>query len=481
MIKSLTLGSLFDGIGAFPLAGKHAGITPIWASEIEPFPIRVTSKRIPEMKYYGDIRNLCGDELEPVDIITMGSPCVNLSVAGKREGIHSGQSSLFFEAVRVIKEMRVSTNGTHPRWIAWENVQSALSCTGGNAFREILESLVRIKEPKANVPMSETGKWLPAGEIMGDHYSIAWRVLDAASGFGVPQRRRRIFLVVDLDGHRAGAVLFESEGLSGYTPQGQQARQGNTGGAAAGVGTRGSDDGGAVAFEPGLLRRMGRHMWQETAGTIRADAGDNAMAVAMLHTPKAYSIGSDQSKGMLSDNPRMSIYQADISRTLDCTGTSAACNQDGITVVAPVYAVGRAAYSQGASSDFNISVKKEQAQTLTGEGPGAVVVPDGAEYIARRLVPSECCALMGFPQGWTENLGTDAPTDDEVNEWIGVFQAWYRAQGKETWTPGPNRIRKWLHDPQTDSAEYKAYGNSLVVPCAAFVLAGIVWAEEMEG
>ena len=111
MSKTLTLGSLFDGIGGFPFAGKQAGITPIWASEIEPFPIRVVEKRIPEIKHYGDVHTLNGDELEPVDVLTFGSPCQNLSVAGKRTGLEGKQSSLFFEAIRIIREMREKTNG----------------------------------------------------------------------------------------------------------------------------------------------------------------------------------------------------------------------------------------------------------------------------------------------------------------------------------------------------------------------------------
>ena len=126
MNRKLTLGSLFDGIGGFPLAGKMAGIVPVWASEIEPFPIRVTEKRLPEMKHCGDVHGLNGADLEPVDIITFGSPCQNLSVAGKRAGLHGEQSSLFFEAVRIITEMRRSTNGQYPRWAVWENVPYVL-------------------------------------------------------------------------------------------------------------------------------------------------------------------------------------------------------------------------------------------------------------------------------------------------------------------------------------------------------------------
>ena len=147
MRRPLTLGSLFDGIGGFPLAGKLAGMRPVWASEIEPFPIRVTEKRLPWMKHYGNIFSLRGAGLEPVDVVTFGSPCQDLSIAGKREGLCGGRSSLFFEAVRVIREMREATNGKYPRWAVWENVPGALPSHDGEDFRQVLESLIRIKDP----------------------------------------------------------------------------------------------------------------------------------------------------------------------------------------------------------------------------------------------------------------------------------------------------------------------------------------------
>ena len=147
MRRPLTLGSLFDGIGGFPLAGKLAGMRPVWASEIEPFPIRVTEKRLPGMKHYGNIFSLRGAGLEPVDVVTFGSPCQDLSIAGKREGLGGGRSSLFFEAVRIIREMREATDGKYPRWAVWENVPGALSSHDGEDFRQVLESLIRIKDP----------------------------------------------------------------------------------------------------------------------------------------------------------------------------------------------------------------------------------------------------------------------------------------------------------------------------------------------
>lgn len=144
----LTLGSLFDRSGGFPLAAKLSGIKPVWASEIEPFPIRVTTKRIPEMIHVGSITEIHGDELLPVDIITFGSPCQNLSMAGNREGLSGQKSSLFFEAIRIIKEMRNKTNGKYPRFILWENVAGAFSSNSGKDFREVLQQILKwLKNP----------------------------------------------------------------------------------------------------------------------------------------------------------------------------------------------------------------------------------------------------------------------------------------------------------------------------------------------
>ena len=159
-MSNMTLGSLFDGSGGFPLGGMLAGITPVWASEIEPFPIRVTTKRLPFMKHYGNVSEMDGGKVEPVDIITFGSPCQDLSIAGKRNGLDGARSGLFREAIRIITEMRCKTNGRSPRWAVWENVPGALSSANGRDFREVLESLIRIKDPAADVPLPESGRWL---------------------------------------------------------------------------------------------------------------------------------------------------------------------------------------------------------------------------------------------------------------------------------------------------------------------------------
>ena len=539
--KPLTLGSLFDGIGGFPLAGICAGIRPVWASEIEPFPIRVTEKRLPEMKHCGDIHGLQGAKLEPVDMITFGSPCQDVSIAGRREGLSGGRSGLFFEAIRIIREMREATNGEYPRWAVWENVPGALSSHNGEDFRQVLESLIRVQEPEADVPLPADGKWLPAGEIMGNGYALAWRILDAAQGWGVAQRRKRVFVVLDLAGGRAGEVLFESEGLSGYTPPGGEARKGAAGGAARCAGAAG------FCYESGEASR-GIGYQEEESPTLRCwkppgvavreppltlkirsgcDGGGKGALIQhdlsatlgchndqTLFAPKAFGIGSTASKGMLSPNPKSGFYEAATSRTLDQSGGNACCNQGGMVVVepkvpayyvtacsymqidrevaspimardwkdplvigheSPSYCFDRAYFTSGENTQYRLSVREEVAATLIAEGPGAISASP-EDYLVRRLTPLECCRLQGFPDGWTEHLGTEEPGEREIARWVGVFEDWYRAQGKAA-RASPGRVAKWLKDPHSDAAQYKAYGNSVAVPCVFFVLAGIAWAE----
>lgn len=226
---SPTLLSLFDGSGGFPLAATLCGINPVACSEVEPYPIAVTRSRFPDMIHLGNVCDVHGWEINPVDVVTFGSPCQSLSVAGKREGLRhtdngddeTTRSGLFIEAVRIITEMRQATNGMYPTFAVWENVPGAFSSSGGADFQVVLEKLAQIKDPHVSIPKPD--KWLNAGEIVGDGFSIAWRVLDAQyfgksvrdgdSGTllvrGTPQRRRRIYLVADFAGDRAGKILFE--------------------------------------------------------------------------------------------------------------------------------------------------------------------------------------------------------------------------------------------------------------------------------
>ena len=222
MSDRMTLGSLFDGSAGFPLGGLLAGIVPLWASEVEPYAIRVSSRRLPWMKHYGDVSSIDGGKLPPVDIITSGSPCQDMSIAGKRAGLEGERSGLFHEAVRIVTEMREATGGKYPRYFVWENVLGAFTSQKGDDFNAVLKEICGIKGCKVDVPRPE--KWRNAGLIMADDLSVAWRVFDAQY-WGVAQRRKRIYLVADLAGRSAGKILFESEGVSGYTPQGFRTRE----------------------------------------------------------------------------------------------------------------------------------------------------------------------------------------------------------------------------------------------------------------
>lgn len=206
----MKLGSLFDGSGTCPLAAVACGIEPVWASEVEAFPIAVTKSRFPNMKHLGDITKINGAEIEPVDVITFGSPCQNFSVAGNGKGLEGEQSSLFLEAIRVIREMRSATNGVYPRIILWENVPGAFSTNKGEDFRRVLEEFLSLTGEHYSVPRPEK-RWNKAGYILGDNFSLAWRQLDSQY-WGVAQRRKRVFLILDFGG-RAVEILFKREGL----------------------------------------------------------------------------------------------------------------------------------------------------------------------------------------------------------------------------------------------------------------------------
>jgi DNA (cytosine-5)-methyltransferase 1 len=287
---TVKLGSLFDGSGGFPLAGALCGIEPVWASEVEPYPIAVTRSRFPNMRHLGDISKVHGGEIEPVDIITFGSPCQDLSVAGKRAGLkheangdeETTRSGLFMEAVRIIKEMRAATNGMYPTFALWENVPGAFSSNGGEDFRIVCEELIKIVEPGAVMPAVPKAGWAYADSYVGDGWSLAYRVF-SAQHWGVPQRRRRIHLVLDLRGERAREILFEREGVRGYFAQSGETRQGTSSDAERGSG---ADDreGAKQNFTDELILddQGGQQITVRTDGispTLRAEMNENAPCV----------------------------------------------------------------------------------------------------------------------------------------------------------------------------------------------------------
>ena len=228
---ALTMGSLFDGIGGFPLAAVRNGITPVWASEIEAFPIRVTQHHFPNMLHVGDITKLDGAVLPPVDIICGGSPCQDLSLAGARTGLIGSRSGLFMHQIRVIKEMRDADkrlgrtgHAVRPRFAVWENVPGCYSSSSdgappGSDFQTVLQSFLQIEEPSLHVVRPAFGRWEYAGAILGVRSCVAWTTW-SAEFFGVPQRRRRCFLIADFSGYSPIQILFEQNSLPGYPAQG---------------------------------------------------------------------------------------------------------------------------------------------------------------------------------------------------------------------------------------------------------------------
>lgn len=595
--QKLTLGSLFDGSGGFPLGGLLSGITPVWASEIEPFPIRVTTKRLPFMKHYGDVAKMDGGKIEPVDIITFGSPCQDMSIAGRREGLDGSRSSLFYEAVRIVKEMRCATDGRYPRYIVWENVPGAFSSNKGADFQSVLEKICSIKGYE--IDPARPAKWPAAGEIVADDFSLAWRVFDAQY-WGVPQRRKRIYLVADFAGGSAGKILFESEGVSGYTPQGFRPWQGAARAFAEGAGASGcvclNDQGGSrmdvtedVAatlraenhgHPPCVMGAAGfctEHSAQargigyeketsptlragtvpaavyenhsqdtrytgplETAPTVNATYGmggnnqpfvvetpktlkirsgcegggkgaliqDNKSATLgcnndqALFVPKVYGICSKDSNAMKSDNPKSGFYEAETSRCLDANGGNPTCNQGGMAVVALQGSmIGRADKNGPQGSGVNegvsftldaadrhavaycmttgtyIQALEEQSPTLMARDykDPPVVNETEPEYIVRRLTPTECARLQGFPDWWCARLETDEPTEEEIEFWTEVFEIHRSVMGTSSKPKSRNKIVKWLKNPHSDSAEYKMWGNGVALPNVYFVLSGIVY------
>ena len=706
--KTLTLGSLFDGSGGFPLGGLLTGqITPVWSSEIEPFAIRVTSKRLPQVKHYGDVSAISGADLPPVDIITFGSPCQDMSIAGKRDGLDGSRSSLFYEAIRIVKEMRCKTNGEKPRFIVWENVPGAFSSNKGQDFKAVLEAVIGVKEPAATVPAPEKKGWPDADYYVGDGWSVAYRVLDA-QWWGVPQRRKRIYLVADFADQSAPKVLFESEGMSRYSAEGFRAWQRAAAGAESGTGEAGfSGAGGRICLNDQGGKQM--DVSQDVTGTLRAEehghqpcvleaagfctehsadarsigyeeersptlrAGVVPAAIALenhpadsrvkisedgkvqtltsrcgtgggnvpmvmdavensvespvkevenfpavtlkirsgcegggkvaiwqeeksatlgcnndqtLFVPKCYGVCSKASHSMMSDNPHSGFYEAETSRTLDRSGGDPTCNQGGICVVEPVAftqnqrdevrdlgeksaalaaepgmkqqtfvlqgnMIGRkdenGPQGDGVNEDVcftldatdrhavcapedvyamttgsYMQVAKEVAPTLmardykdpttiapvphlnegvmgtvaTGAHPSGFngqdafndrLVIDNPEaqpapvtYTVRRLTPTECARLQGFPDWWCRDLGTENPTEEDLAFWADVFETHRKIMTHAKKSKTEKQIRKWLADPYTDSAEYRIWGNGICLANAFFVLAGIAWCAGLE-
>jgi len=440
--KPMTLGSLFDGSGGFPLGGLISGITPLWASEVEPFPIRVTSKRIPQMKHLGDISTSNGAEIDPVDIITFGSPCQDMSVAGKRSGLDGERSCLFYEAIRIVKEMRCKTNGEYPRYIVWENVPGAFSSNAGEDFKAVLEAVASVKGDYA-VPCPPKGKWTGAGELLGDGFSIAWRCVDAQY-WGVPQRRRRIYLVADFNGGCAGKILFESEGLFRNLETSRCPWKRTTG-----TSEESTPATGIVLNDQGGNRM---DVTDDVTCTLRAEA----------HHPPCVM----ESAGFCTEHSADSRgigYEAEKSPTL----------RAGV-VPATVY--------ENHSQDTRYVGPLDVAQTVAATyGTGGNNTDADLEYIVRRLTPTECARLQGFPDWWCADLGEKLPSEEELTRWAEIFETHRKIVGTSSKPKTRKQIFKWLQNPHSDSAEYKMWGNGVALPNVVYVLTGIVYYTQNEG
>lgn len=370
----LTLGSLFDGIAGFPLAASRQGIETIWTSEIEENCIDISTKHFPQAIRLGDITKINGAEIPPVDIISFGSPCQDLSVAGKQAGLSGSRSGLFLEAVRIIREMRAETNGEYPKYIIWENVAGAFSSNKGEDFRRVLEEIT-----ESNIPMPASGKWAAAGMVGvrgpgGELRTTAWRRLDAQF-WGVPQRRKRVYLVCDFRGGDAGQILFECESLLGYPGTGTEAPEGS---AADLENSAAGTDSGGLAEEPD--------------GQLTLDFGRTADRI-YINTKKSVTLMGRAGGG----GGKTGLY------------------------LLPVYTIAGNVIGR------------------TGIGGGNQLGIKTVKYRVRRLTPTECERLDGFPDGWTR----------------------YGASGKE----------------MSDNARYMALGNSIAVPCAERVFVGICKAD----
>ena len=409
---NLTLGSLFDGIGGFPLAGALAGIKTLWAAEIEPSCIAVTRNHFPDVEHLGSVTDIDGAKIPPVDIITFGSPCQDLSVAGKQAGLDGERSGLFNEAIRIINEMREATNGRYPTFIIWENVPGAFNSNKGHDFLQVLRQIT-----KADIPMPECGKWAKSGMVQCGGVQVAWRQLDAQY-WGVPQRRKRIFLVADFGGFRADEILFDPESLP----------------------------------------------WNfAKSGTPRERASANAKRSTSIRCYDARGNGDGQtSPTIIGDHEnRITDYTSVVVQS--CT----------VDKRAVVYAIDRAGFNQGINARYDFEITDNGINsTLVAKGPSAVAY-EIKKWIVRRLTPLECERLQGFPDRWTETPKIESLSDNEYAFWLGVYERDKQIRGKKYKTPTKEQLIKWYNKLDCDGNRYKMTGNSVAIPCVFYILNNI--------
>lgn len=461
-MRQYTLASLFDGIGGFPYAASFYNITSLWASEIVPACVSVTRKHFPDMTHAGDITQLHGGKLPPVDIVTFGSPCQGLSLAGQRRGLADERSGLFMEAIRIIDEMREATHGEYPRFALFENVPGALSSAGGRDFAAVLQSFT-----KAQIPMPYSGRWANAGMVRGGGVDLAWCVYDAQY-FGTAQRRRRLFLVCDFAGRSAGEILFVPKSLRGYFEAGGTPRQGLAAFAESRPDTAGravdilNDQGGASltversGLSPTLRSQTHGNLPVVAAGfDLQQITSKTNRSILRPVQPTLCETGQPHVVTMATGQANAEVL-ADIAPTLNCNHEQPLLVHPQIagTLCASGAGLSRPA-GMGSETDFcitsagfrykagsaagSLGYQEETAPTLLAGQQSGVLSSYYTDLIVRRLTPLECERLQGFPDFWTEQGGGRAISD---------------------------------------TSRYQMLGNSIAVPCAAYIMQGIYHALE---
>jgi DNA (cytosine-5)-methyltransferase 1 len=402
------------------------------------------------MRHLGDISKINGVDIEPVDIITFGSPCQDLSVAGKRAGLkheangdeETTRSGLFMEAVRIIKEMRKATNGEYPRFALWENVPGAFSSNNGEDFRLVCEELIKVVEPSATMPGVPKNGWTYADSYIGDGWSLAYRVFDAQY-WGVPQRRRRIHLVADFRGRRAQEVLFERQGVRGYFAQGRTPWQGASAYAQERIGADNREGEGFDGYNgdlPCVLEPT-------PINTLSISHGN------MEDLRRGDGIGSP-------GQPQFSI---------SCSHPHAVVYCD------------RASFNQGQNARYDPQfIEDGTCSTLIARGPGAVSYIENPHYIARRLTPTECARLQGFADRWGDIEEKKSFTPEEYEFWLEVRNTHAAINGRKTQDYTEKQMLTWYNKLHTDSAEYKMWGNGIALPPALYCMQGILEALSQE-
>mgnify|MGYP002515665532 CR=1 FL=1 len=366
----LTLASLFDGVGGWQLAAVRSDVKPLWSSEIEPFAKKVTAAHFPETKQLGDINEINGGAVEPVDIICAGSPCQDLSIAGKRAGLEGKRSNLFYQAMRIVREMQVKTNGLFPKFFIWENVTGAFSSNERRDFQAVLEEI-----GQTDIPIPGSGRWARAGMVRGQKCGIAWRTLDAQF-WGVPQHRERIFLIAGF-GNWGGTVevLFECESVQGNTSQGQREGEGT------------SLDARKGSFETGR---------NDIADMILCDQGGERMDVkqGVVSTLRA-----------TSNHPPIIFPSKSYSEYAEGKPAATLKAQGGVLGGGSENLVVEMYENHPADARINgpIKVAPTLSTRITSGGSPPLVCQADSDYqrIARRITPLEAERLQGLPDNWT--------------------------------------------------------------------------------